>query len=286
VRRKAKNSAKTPSGVSPSTDVGVREAALVGERNPVVRFLKVLGPGIISGASDDDPSGIATYSVAGASFGFSTLWTALVTFPLMAVVQFICAKIGLVTGKGLAQVLRDIYPKQVVYAIVAALAIANTINAGADIGAIAAAVNLIVPVKPVALVLPIGLAILVLQIWGSYKVVASVFKWLALSLLAYIGSSIFAHPNVLDVLRGTFEPSIRLDATYLAALVAILGTTISPYMFFWQATQEVEEDIAMGRRFLWQRRGTTDAEVRYAALDINIGMLFSNVVMYAIILAT
>jgi len=277
---------KPPPAVSPATEVGVREAALSGERNPFLRFVKVLGPGIISGASDDDPSGIATYSVAGASFGYSTLWTALITFPLMAVVQFICAKIGLVTGKGLALVLRETYPKQVVFAIVGALAIANTINAGADIGAIAAAVNLIVPVKPVALVLPTGLAILALQIWGSYKVVASVFKWLALSLLAYLGSAVFAHPHILDVLRGTFEPTIRLDPTYLAALVAILGTTISPYMFFWQATEEVEEDIAMGRQFLWQRKGTTDAEVRYAALDINVGMLFSNVVMYAIILAT
>lgn len=272
--------------MAPASDVGVREASLSKESNAVLRFLKVLGPGIIVGASDDDPSGIATYSVAGASFGYSTLWTALVTFPLMAVVQFICAKIGLVTGKGLAQVLRDTYPRQVVYGIVAALAIANTINAGADIGAIAAAINLVLPVKAIALVLPVGLAILALQIWGSYKIVASVFKWLALSLLAYIGASVFAHPDLGAVLRGTFVPAIRFDATYLATLVAILGTTISPYMFFWQATQEVEEDKAMGRLFLWQRQGTTDAEVRYTALDINVGMLFSNIVMYAIILAT
>jgi NRAMP (natural resistance-associated macrophage protein)-like metal ion transporter len=282
----AKKGAKPRAAVAPASDVGVREASLSKESNVVLRFLKVLGPGIIVGASDDDPSGIATYSVAGASFGYSTLWTALVTFPLMAVVQFICAKIGLVTGKGLAHVLRDTYPRQVVYGIVAALAIANTINAGADIGAIAAAINLVLPVKAIALVLPVGLAILALQIWGSYKIVASVFKWLALSLLAYIGASVFAHPDLGAVLRGTFMPTIRFDATYLATLVAILGTTISPYMFFWQATQEVEEDKAMGRLFLWQRRGTTDAEVRYTALDINVGMLFSNIVMYAIILAT
>jgi NRAMP (natural resistance-associated macrophage protein)-like metal ion transporter len=269
-----------------ATQIGVREAGVATQSNPVLRIFRVLGPGIISGASDDDPSGIATYSVAGASLGFTTLWTALLTFPLMAVVQLICAKIGLVTGKGLARVLRERYPRGVLLALVGALAIANTINAGADIGAIASAINLLAPVKPIELVLPIGLAILGLQIWGSYRIVAGVFKWLALSLLAYIGASVFAHPAVRDVLRGTFVPTVRFDAAYLATLVAILGTTISPYMFFWQATEEVEEDIAMGRRSLWQRRGTTDAEIRYTAWDINVGMLFSNVVMYAIILAT
>ena len=271
--------------VAPASELGVREAAL-SRRHGFARFLSILGPGIIVGASDDDPSGIATYSVAGAGFGFSTLWTALVSFPMMATVQFICAKIGLVTGKGLAAVLRGRYPRAVVLAVVAALGIANTINAGADIGAIGAALNLLVPIKPVALVLPVGLTILALQVWGSYKVIAAIFKWLTLSLLGYVGAAIFAHPALRDLVAGTFVPAIHLNAPYLETLVAILGTTISPYMFFWQATQEVEEDIAMGRRYLWQRRGTTDAEVRYAALDINVGMLFSNIVMYAIIVAT
>jgi NRAMP (natural resistance-associated macrophage protein)-like metal ion transporter len=273
-------------GVAPASKIGVREKSLSRKSGGVRRFLSILGPGIIVGASDDDPSGIATYSVAGASLGYSTLWTALVTYPMMTVVQFICAKIGLVTGKGLARVLRDRFPRGLVYAIVLALAAANTLNAGADIGAIAAAMNLLLPVKPIAIILPIGMAILAVQIWGSYKIVASIFKWLALTLLAYIGSAIFAHPQMREVLMGTFVPSVHLDAGYLATLVAILGTTISPYMFFWQATQEVEEDVAMGRQFLWQREGTTDAEVRYLTWDINVGMLFSNIVMYAIILAT
>jgi NRAMP (natural resistance-associated macrophage protein)-like metal ion transporter len=245
-----------------------------------------LGPGIITGASDDDPSGIATYSVAGASLGFSTLWTALITFPMMAVVQFICAKIGLVTGRGLGSVLRARYPSYIVISLVLLLAVANTINAGADIGAIAAAINLLVPVPPISVILPIGIVILAAQIWGSYRTIATIFKWLALTLFAYLGASFFAHPAVLDVLRGTFVPTLRLDAGYLTTLVAILGTTISPYMFFWQVSQEVEEDIALGRRYLWQRKGTTDKELRYAAWDINVGMLFSNVIMYAIILAT
>ena len=277
---------QSPHDVAPASELGVREAALTKKRSGIARFLTILGPGIIVGASDDDPSGIATYSVAGASFGFATLWTALLTFPLMATVQFVCAKIGLVTGKGLAAVMRDRYPRSVVIGVVSLLAIANTINAGADIGAIVAAIDLVVPIRTIALVLPVGLIILGLQVWGSYKVVATIFKWLAVSLLAYIGASIFAHPAVREMLAGTFIPSLRTDAGYLGTLVAILGTTISPYMFFWQATQEVEEDIAMGRRYLWQRRGTTDAEMRYTAWDIGIGMLFSNVVMYAIIVAT
>jgi NRAMP (natural resistance-associated macrophage protein)-like metal ion transporter len=273
-------------GVAPASKIGVREKSLSSKSGGVGRFLSILGPGIVVGASDDDPSGIATYSVAGASLGYSTLWTALVTYPMMTVVQFICAKIGLVSGKGLTSVLRDRFPRGFVYAIVLALAAANTLNAGADIGAIAAALNLLLPVKPIAIILPIGMAILAVQIWGSYKIVASIFKWLALTLLAYIGSAIFAHPQLREVLVGTFVPSVHFDAGYLATLVAILGTTISPYMFFWQATQEVEEDVALGRQYLWQREGTTDAEVRYMAWDINIGMLFSNVVMYAIILAS
>lgn len=272
--------------VVPAADLGVREAALKQKKSGWRRYLAILGPGIIAGASDDDPSGIATYSLAGAAYGFSTLWTAIVTLPLMSTVQFLCAKIGLVTGKGLAGVLRERHPRWVVLALVGALGIANTVNAGADIGAIAAAVDLFVPVKAVALVLPIGLMIVSLQIWGSYKVIAAVFKWLALSLLAYIGASVLAHPAARDVIVGAFVPSIHFDAGYLATLVAIFGTTISPYMFFWQATQEVEEDVSAGRRRLWQRRGTTSAEVRYAALDVNAGMLFSNVVMFAIILAT
>lgn len=272
--------------VVPAARMGVREAALSKRHGKVARFFALLGPGIITGASDDDPSGIATYSLAGAAFGFSTLWTAIVALPLMSTVQFLCAKIGLVTGKGLAGVLRERHPKWVLLTLVSALAIANTINAGADIGAIAAAINLVVPIRAVALVLPIGLIIVSLQVWASYKVVAAIFKWLSLSLLAYVGASILAHPAARAVIAGALVPSIHFDPAYLSMLVAIFGTTISPYMFFWQATQEVEEDVAVGRKFLWQRRGTTTKEVRYAALDVNAGMLFSQVVMFAIIVAT
>ncbi|MDQ2935071.1 MAG: divalent metal cation transporter [Chloroflexota bacterium] len=270
----------------PPEGTGSLEVAIAGERNPIRRFLKILGPGFISGAADDDPSGIGTYATAGASLGFATLWTALLTFPLMAAVQFVCAKIGMVTGKGLAGVLRQHYPRWLLYAAVVALFVANTINVGADLAAVAAAINLLVPSMPIApLVLPIALGILVLQVWGSYRLIARIFKWLTLALFAYIGSALFARPHWGEVLSATFIPT-RFDQTFLLTLVAILGTTISPYLFFWQATQEVEEEESMGRTQLWRRKGATDTELRYAALDVNTGMFFSILVMYFIMLAT
>lgn len=254
--------------------------------NAIARIWRLLGPGFITGASDDDPSGIGTYAIAGASFGFATLWLALVTFPLMATVQFICAKIGMVAGEGLGSVLRKNFPKTVVYPAAALLLVANTINAGADIGAIAAALNLFVPVRIGLLVVPIAGAILAFEVWGSYRLIASIFKWLTLSLLAYIGAALFAHPDFRSVMRGTFVPHLSWDSRFLSTLVAILGTTISPYLFFWQSSQEVEEKIARGQKKLSQRKGASRHELKVAALDVDIGMFFSNVVMYFIILAT
>jgi NRAMP (natural resistance-associated macrophage protein)-like metal ion transporter len=265
---------------------GSLEVTLARERNPLKRFVKILGPGLVTGASDDDPSGIGTYALAGASLGFSTLWTAVVTFPMMTAVQFICAKIGMVTGAGLARVLRRHYSKALLYPVVGGLVIANTINAGADIGAIAAAVNLLVPIPVTAMIVPIALVILGLQVWGSYRLIAQTFKWLTLALFAYIGAALYARPDPWEVLRGTLIPTFSLDARFMTTLVAILGTTISPYLFFWQASQEVEEEISMGRRTLKARQGATDRELTYAGMDVTTGMFFSNVVMYFIMLAT
>jgi Mn2+/Fe2+ NRAMP family transporter len=166
------------------------------------------------------------------------------------------------------------------------LLIANTINAGADIGAIAAALNLLVPLPIVAMIVPVTLIILVIQIWGSYRLIERTFKWLTLALLAYIGSAFFAKPDWSEALKGTFIPTFSFDSKFLTTLVAILGTTISPYLWFWQADQEVEEEISMGRTTLPQRKGATDAELKYAGLDTGIGMFFSNLVMYFIILTT
>lgn len=288
--RRRKTAEQSPSPriphIEPAVPPGSLEATVAGERNPLKRFLKILGPGLITGASDDDPSGIGTYAVAGASLGFSTLWTALATFPMMTAVQFVCAKVGMVTGMGLARVLRLHYSKALLYPVVAGLTIANTINAGVDIGAIAAALNLLVPIPATAMIVPIALIILALQVWGSYRLIANTFKWLTLALFAYVGSAFFAHPDLREVLRGTFIPTLSLDAKFLSTLVAILGTTISPYLFFWQASQEVEEEISMGRRTLKARQGATREELTYAGLDVTTGMLFSNVVMYFIMLAT
>jgi NRAMP (natural resistance-associated macrophage protein)-like metal ion transporter len=270
----------------PVPGVGARELEIAREPNPVLKLLRVLGPGLVTGASDDDPSGVGTYAVAGASFGFATLWTTLITLPMMMATQFIAAKVGMVTGKGLTAVLREHYPRAVLYPAILGLAIANTINAGADIGAIGAAVNLLIPVPIVALIVPIALLILALQVWGSYRMIAGVFKWITLALLAYIGAALYARPHLLDVLRGTFVPTLHFNGAFLSVLVALLGTTISPYMWFWQASQEVEELIAIGQRRLWQRRGATDRELSYAAWDVNLGMLLSNLIAYSIILTT
>lgn len=256
------------------------------EKNPIKRLLKILGPGLITGASDDDPAGIGTYSVAGASLGFKMLWVALATLPLTATIQYICAKIGLVTGMGLAGVIKKHYPRKVLYPVVAGLVIANTINAGVDIGAMAAAINMLVPIPITVLIIPIAAIILAVQIWGSYRLIAKIFKWLTLALFAYIFSSFFAKPDWGDVLRNTLIPTFEFNHTFIVTLMAILGTTISPYLFFWQADQEVEEEMSMGRKQLWQRKGATDTELKYASLDVNIGILFSNAVMYFIILAT
>lgn len=250
------------------------------------RLLKILGPGIISGASNDDPSAIGTYVTAGASFGLATLWTALFTFPLIAVVTFMCAKVGMVSGTGLAGVLRKHYPRRLLYALVFPLVIANTINAGADIGAIAAAMNLLVPVPITLLVIPIGLLVLLLQVWGSYRLITNIFKWLTLFLFAYVLAALFARPNAGEVLAATFIPRLQFDNRFLLTLVAIMGTRISPYLFFWQASQAVEMELSIGRRRRSQRKGATHEELSDASLDVNIGMFFSNLVMYFIILTT
>jgi NRAMP (natural resistance-associated macrophage protein)-like metal ion transporter len=256
-----------------------------GESNPLRRFLKVLGPGLITGAADDDPSGIGTYTTAGAALGFATLWTALVTLPLMAGVQYMCAKVGMVTGRGLAGVLRRHYPRKLLYPAVLALVAANTINAGADIGAVAAAINLLVPVPTAALIVPVALLILAFQIMGSYRLLVRIFKWLTLTLFAYVGAAFFAAPDWGEVLRATFVPAPRFDNQYLVTLVAILGTTISPYLFFWEASEEVEEEKSLGRRTVGQRRGATGAELAGAREDTVAGMVFCNVVFYFVILA-
>ncbi|MBL8124470.1 MAG: divalent metal cation transporter [Blastocatellia bacterium] len=256
------------------------------KRNPLKKFLEHLGPGLITGASDDDPSGIGTYTQAGAVLGFATLWTAIVTLPLMIVVQHICAKVGMCSGRGLAGVLRKFYPRWLLYPAVIGLVVANTINAGTDIAAIGAAVNMFVPIPISLLVVPIAVAIVALQVWGSYRLIVRVFKWLTLSLFAYIIAAFLAKPDWSRVLMSTFFPTLELTGQYITTIVAILGTTISPYLFFWEASEEVEEEKAEGRKTIISRKGATDTEIRNEKIDTIVGMLFCNVVFYFAILAS
>jgi NRAMP (natural resistance-associated macrophage protein)-like metal ion transporter len=257
--------------------------SLIGRGRGVVR---ALGLGLITGAADDDPSAIGTYASAGASIGPSFLWTAPVTFPMMVAVVYLSSKLGLVAGQGLFAVIRAHYSRWFLYAILAAILVGNIIEAGADIGGMAAALNLLIPI-PIGGIVPLtGLAILVLQIWGSYEFIRNVFRFLALALLAYVGSAILAHPEARAVITGTLVPTIRFDKDFLAMLVAVIGTTLSAYLYTWQSNEEVEEKIAAGRRRLTERRGASRKELKQSMWDIVIGMFFSNAVMYFIILST
>ncbi len=238
------------------------------------------GPGVITGASDDDPSGIATYSLAGAQTGYSLLWTSLLTLPLNASVQNMCARIGLTTGSGLATVLRRHYSRRLLVTLVALLFAANTMNIGADIAAVAAGIDLLTGIPDNVLIAPVGIAIAGSEIFVPYRVFANYLKVLTLALFAYVADAFFAHPDWIQALKNTALPTIRLNSSFITTLVAILGTTISPYLFFWQTSEEVEE---MHRRHI--ERGN-EPEIRREALDVDAGMLLANVVFYFIILTT
>src|SRR5712691_3894333 len=208
----------------------------------VKKFLRILGPGIITGAADDDPSGIATYSQTGVQFGYGQLWTALFMLPLLGGVQEACSRIGVVTGKGIAAVVREHFSKPVLYIVVLLVLIANTINIGADIGAMAAAANLLLPLPFAVFALLFTTLILTLEIFLSYKVYARILKWLTLALLAYPLTVFIVAEPWPTILRATFLPHIEFSFAFLFVITGVLGTTISPYMFFWQASEETEEE--------------------------------------------
>jgi NRAMP (natural resistance-associated macrophage protein)-like metal ion transporter len=249
------------------------------------RSFAILGPGLISGAADDDPSGISTYSVAGAAYGYATLWIALLTFPLMAAVQLMCARLGMVTGGGLAAAVRTYYPRWVLWGACSILVVANVINIGADLGGMAEATQLITGIRPLIWIPIYALLIIALLFWTSYKLIARIFKWMTLVLFAYVLASFYAHVDWRRALEVTFVPHLEWSRGFLAVLVAILGTTISPYLFFWQAAEEVEEERAKGRT-AGQSKGATAKELRGARADTIVGMFFSNFIMYFIILTT
>jgi NRAMP (natural resistance-associated macrophage protein)-like metal ion transporter len=263
---------------------GQQEAANAPAR--VEQFFAELGPGLITGAADDDPSGISTYSVTGASFGYAPLWIALSSFPLMVSVQLMCARLGMVTGRGLAGAVRSRYPRWMLWGACSLLIVANVINIGADLAGMAEATELVTGLNHRLLIPSYGVVIVLLLFFSSYRQIARVFKWLTLVLFAYVGAGILARPAWGEVLRATFIPHVEWSARYFSVLVGVLGTTISPYLFFWQAAEEVEEERAIGRGTLPQRRGATQAELRRSFIDVATGMFFSNVVMYFVILTT
>ncbi len=249
-------------------------------------FWKSLGPGIVTGAADDDPSGIATYSVAGAQFGTGLLWTALFTWPLMIAVQTMCARIGMVTGRGIAGALRHKFPRPVLLVAAIALFVANTINVGADLTGMADAAELLTGINSHIWVVLLGVGIALATIHLRYATIAETLKWLALVLVAYVITALYVGPDWSVVAHDTVVPRIPKLGGAWATLVAILGTTISPYLFFWQASQEVEEEKGLGRRRIADRIGADAYELRTRQLDIGIGTFFSNAAMFFIILAT
>jgi NRAMP (natural resistance-associated macrophage protein)-like metal ion transporter len=253
--------------------------------NRIELFFADLGPGLITGCADDDPSGISTYSMTGAVFGYSLLWTALVSFPMMVSLQIMCGRLGMVTGRGLSGVVRRRYSKWVLWGACMLLIVANVINIAADLGGMADATQMLTGVSSLVWN-PIYTAIIIgFLFWSSYRQIARLFKWITLVLLAYVATAFFAHVDWRQAVAATLVPHLAWSRESLAVLVGVLGTTISPYLFYWQASQEVEEERDRGKT-LARRKGATDEDLRRLRVDVVTGMFASNFVMYFIILTT
>ncbi len=250
------------------------------------RVKKAMGPGVITGIADDDPSGIATYAQTGAMFGYSQLWLALFTYPFMVAIQEMCGRIGLVTGKGLAGVIKGYYSKKVLYGAIALLAITNIINIGADLGAMASSVQLLLPIPFVPTLIFLTLATIIAEVVIPYKTYVSVLKWLALTVIAYIIAAFAVHQDWLHILKDTLIPNIEWNRDFILNITAMLGTTISPYLFFWQADEEVEE-LVLDNKLQAMGKGVpaiTQRDVNQMRVDTAFGMLVSNIVTFFIII--
>ncbi len=246
------------------------------------KLLKIVGPGLITGAADDDPSGIATYTQTGAQFGYGQLWTAVLLLPFMTAIQEACARIGAVTGTGIAAVIKKNYNKKILYGVIILVLVANTINIGADLGAMGAAANLIIPIPFAVLTLFFTALILFLEIYTSYKTYAKILKWFALALLSYPLTVFLMHEPWGTLLRATFVPHIQLSFAFLFIITGVLGTTISPYMFFWEASEETEEE----KEKHLIKNGETHVSkkfMRALRIDNFLGMLSSEVATWCII---
>ena len=266
-------------------DAEAEPAAVVGPSKP--RLLRVLGPGLITGASDDDPSGIATYSQVGAQFGYALGWTLLFSYPLMVAIQIISARIGRTTGRGIAGVLRQHYSPWLLHGTVTLLLLANTINLGADLGAMADAMGLLLPLPRAVSIMLFAGACIYMQVFLQYTRYVALLKWLALALFAYLAALMTVHLDWRALASGLTTPKFSARADYLTAIVAIFGTTISPYLFFWQSAEEVEDMRVDPRRTeLLRAPDQGDAALRRIELDTFVGMAFSNIVALAILVTT
>lgn len=252
-------------------------------------FFKFLGPGLVTGASDDDPSGIATYSQTGAQFGFGILWLALFQLPMMIAIQEMCARIGLVTGNGISGIIKKKYSKKTVYPLISLFLIANTINIGADIGAMSASVRLILPQSPIAIVtILFTLLIIVTEIFVPYKKYVTILKYLTLSLLAYVITAFIVGGNLTEILVASVVPHVEFTPAFAMLFVALFGTTISPYLFFWQSSEEAEENVAKNKiKEIGEGIPKVQKkEIRTMRKDVAVGMVFSQATMWFIILTT
>jgi NRAMP (natural resistance-associated macrophage protein)-like metal ion transporter len=250
-------------------------------------LFKILGPGLITGAADDDPSGIATYSQTGAQFGFGLLWTALYQIPLLLAVQECCGRIGLVTGKGLAGVIKEHYTRSILIGTVILVLVANIINIGADIGAVAAAAQLVIPAPFFFYAAATTVLVVTLEVWVTYKIYAKILKWLALALLSYPATAFIIAQPWGEIFRATVVPHVEFTFAFFFIVTGVFGTTISPYMFFWQASEEVEEEIVAGIRT--GKRGKpliSLSNIRDMRIDTAIGMVSSELVQWFIIITT
>lgn len=256
---------------------------LLHPRKKVTLFLRALGPGLITGASDDDPSGIGTYSAVGAKFGLAIIWMAAWLLPVMFAVQEACARIGIVTNQGLAEVLRRHYAKRIVTVAALLLIIANVINIGADLGAMADATKMLTGINFYVLAIGYAAIIVLLEVFVQYHTYVKFLKWLSLSLFAYIIAGFIIHPAWLEVFRSAVVPQFQLSKEYVFAMVAVFGTTISPYLFFWQASEEVEQEKLEKAK---QDQKSTNIRIGKMRTDVGIGMAFANVAFFFIVLTT
>jgi NRAMP (natural resistance-associated macrophage protein)-like metal ion transporter len=248
-------------------------------------FLKTLGPGLITGASDDDPSGIGTYSSVGAKFGFSILWMAAWLLPMMLAIQEVCARIGIITNKGLAGVLQKHYRKRVVMAVVLLLLIANVVNIGADLGAMAASLNILTGFNLYIGAIFFALLSIIIEVQVGYHVYVKFLKWLTISVLAYVVTGIIIHPDWLYVFKNAFIPNIKWNSEFIFAMIAVFGTSITPYLFFWQTSEEVEEN-KLGHKLYFKNKKEMHDRISLMRTDVKAGMILANIVFFFIVLTT